>query len=52
MPIYNYKAKGPTGNQATGTMDADNERVLASKLKAQKLVLVSATVETKKKFKL
>ncbi|OGF44515.1 MAG: hypothetical protein A2452_12800 [Candidatus Firestonebacteria bacterium RIFOXYC2_FULL_39_67] len=50
MAVFNYRAKSATGAQVTGVMDADNEKVLAAKLKAQKLTLLSATPEKKKKL--
>jgi type IV pilus assembly protein PilC len=52
MPLFSYKAKGPAGNMVSGTMEADNDRVLASKLKAQKMTLLSSSIENKKGFKL
>ena len=50
MGVFNYKAKSATGAQVAGMMEADNEKVLAAKLKAQKLTLISAVAEKKKKL--
>ena len=49
MGVFNYKAKSFTGGQVNGIMEAENEKVLAAKLKAQKLILLSAVLEKKKK---
>jgi len=51
MALFSYKAKSPTGAVITGSMEAESERVLAAKLRAQKLTLLSATLEKKKGFK-
>ena len=50
MGVFNYKAKSTTGAQVSGLMEAENERVLAAKLKAQKLILISSVMEKKKKL--
>ncbi|MFH1075100.1 MAG: type II secretion system F family protein [Candidatus Firestonebacteria bacterium] len=50
MGVFNYKAKSATGAQVSGAMEADNEKVLAAKLRAQKLTLLSAVPEKKKKL--
>ncbi len=43
MATFSYKARTPDGRVIDGTIDADNEEGLASKLKSQKLSLVSST---------
>jgi type IV pilus assembly protein PilC len=50
MGVFNYRAKSATGAQVSGIMEADNEKVLAAKLRAQKLTLLSAVAEKKKKL--
>jgi type IV pilus assembly protein PilC len=50
MAVYNYKARSATGAQVSGVSEADNEKVLAAKLKVQKLTLLSAVLEKKKKL--
>lgn len=43
MPMFSYKAKTPDGRVIDGQLDVESETVLMQRLKAQKLVLVSAT---------
>jgi len=50
MAVFNYKAKSATGAQVGGLIEAENEKVLAAKLKSQKLTLISAVAEKKKKI--
>ncbi|MFH1824741.1 MAG: type II secretion system F family protein [Candidatus Firestonebacteria bacterium] len=52
MALFSYKAKSLTGAVVTGTMDAESERVLAAKLRGQKITLLSASLEKKKGFRL
>lgn len=48
MPIYIYKAKTPQGGVVTDKVEADNERIVAAKLRAQHLTLMSIQPEKKK----
>src|SRR3989339_833145 len=50
MAVFNYKAKTAAGSVISGSMEAENERGLAAKLKGEKLSLVSAVAEKKKKL--
>jgi len=47
MPTYSYKARAAGGKIVTGKIDADSEKMVAAKLRAQQLMLVSAAVEGK-----
>lgn len=40
MPVYNYKALDPSGNQVTGVLDADGLREVRLKLKSRSLYAV------------
>ena len=46
MPVYIYKARGPAGI-ITDKIEADNERIVATKLRAQKLILINIQPEKK-----
>ncbi len=41
MPTFNYKAKTTSGQMTTGQLDADNERMLISKLSAMGYAVIS-----------
>jgi type IV pilus assembly protein PilC len=43
LATYTYKAKTPDGRTIDGTTEADNDEALSSKLKAQKLLIISFT---------
>lgn len=47
MPTFNYKARTSTGQMITGSLDADNERVLVSRLAGMGYTVLS--VEERKK---
>ena len=48
MGMYNYKARNVSGQLLQGTIEADNEKALASKLSTQGLMLIKSE-ELKKK---
>ncbi len=48
MSMYNYKARNVSGQLLQGTIEADNEKALASKLSTQGLMLIKSE-ELKKK---
>lgn len=43
MPTFAYKAKSPDGRVIDGVVEVESEEVLAAKMKAQKMTLISAT---------
>jgi len=47
MAVFSYKAKTATGAMVNGTMEADNDKVVGAKLRAQKLQPVTVTLEKK-----
>ena len=46
MAIFNYKAKNPQGNVVTGVIEAETERAVITRLRSQRLALI--TVAEKK----
>lgn len=48
MAVYVYKAKTPQGGVTTGSVEADNEKMVVAKLRAQQLTIMSITPEKKK----
>lgn len=45
MPIYNYKARRPTGEAETGTLDAPNQDTLINILQQKGLIVLSVSVK-------
>jgi type IV pilus assembly protein PilC len=41
LPVYEFKARNPTGRSADGTIEADNERAAVAKIRARGLFVTS-----------
>jgi type IV pilus assembly protein PilC len=46
MPVFRYRARTATGTTVTATLEAQDQRGVAEKLRSQKLILIDASVVT------